>query len=273
MAVETKKHFTRALRLAYYNRPLYVAAFLGALIGAIIASTLSLPPAVRVVGGIGAIASVWFGAASFLAFHWMFDRSGLLDGRWVLSDIAAAPKRWVQVSVCLEETTLPLESLFPDTEGKQLDLYHPELMTEPAVTRARQSVASSGITPADPEHLPVADGWADLVVVMLAAHEVRDWQQRERLFLELRRIVAEPGRVIVVEHLRNLAALLAFGPGLTHFYSHNEWTRLAAMSGLKVVREHSITPFVSVFVLEAEKSPQDSQIDSLVHSNPLPATR
>lgn len=86
-------------------------------------------------------------------------------------------------------------------------------------------------------------------MVTLAAHEIRHPQRRESLFKEIARIVAPDGRVVVVEHLRNLSAALAFGPGLFHFYPRGEWVRLARAARLTIAEEFHITPFVHVFVL------------------------
>ena len=246
--------FARAARIAGYNWPLYAAAGVGILVGLVLASFPGMPPLVRWLGGSGAAVAGWFACASFWAFHWMFDRSALLGGEWLKEELPQAPVRWVQINVGLEETTLPLEEVFPGAEGKTLDLFNPAIMTEPAVTRARQQ--QSDVTPnfVQPESLPVEDGWAELVVVTLAAHEIRNSQKRERFFQELRRIVSPAGRVVVVEHLRDLAAALAFGPGIFHFFSRGEWLRLGSRAGLEVARERRITPFVRVFVYRCKLS-------------------
>jgi SAM-dependent methyltransferase len=240
--------FTRALRIAGYSWPLYAAAAVGVAVGVTLACLPDLPPAVRWIGGAAAAVAAWYAVASFLAFHAMFDRSGLLDGRWLADELPQPPARWVQINVGLEETTLPLSAVFPAAEGKMLDLYNPAVMTEPAVTRARLEKAGDGAIAIRPDALPVADGWADAVVVTLAAHEIRDPDKRRRFFGELRRVAAPDGRVVVIEHLRDLPAALAFGPGIFHFYPRTEWLRLGRDAGLALDHERRITPFVRVFV-------------------------
>lgn len=242
----TKISFTRALRVAGYNWPLYAAAATGMVLGLILVFLPNLPPLVRWLAGIEAAVALWYSVASFGAFHLMFDRSDLLTGRWLPTEIHSAPRRWVQINVGLEETSLPLAQVFPGSEGKSLDLFSPAIMTEPAVTRARQQFTNPS-EQIQLEALPVMSGWADMVVVTLAAHEIRDEQQRQLFFQELRRIVSRNGTVVVVEHLRNLAATLAFGPGLLHFYPRSEWLRLGKHASLVVERERSITPFIRVF--------------------------
>lgn len=199
------------------------------------------------LAGLGvALVAAWFTAASLGAFHWMFDRSDLLTGRWLPGP---PPARWVQLSVALEQTTLPLESVFPDAEGRSFDLFDPEVTSEPAVGRARAARGSALLRVA-PDDVPVEDAWAELVVVPLAAHEVRDPAVRRAFFAELERILAPGGRLVLAEHPRNLASLLAFGPGVLHFLPRSEWVRRAADAGLEVVERRAKTPFVDLWTLQ-----------------------
>jgi SAM-dependent methyltransferase len=251
--VSSDGHFARALRIAGYNWPLYVAAGLGVVVCGTLALIPGVPTPVRWAGAIGAGVAAWYAAASFLAFHWMFDRSQLLCGQWLKQELAEEPARWIQINVGLEETTLPLEEVFAGSAGKTLDLYDPAVMTEPAVTRAKQDKSQAASVPVRPEALPVEDAWADLVVVTLAAHEIRNAVKRELFFRELRRIVSPTGKVVLVEHLRDLAAALAFGPGIFHFFPRSQWLQTGSRCGLELVGERSITPFVRVFVYRRDQ--------------------
>ena len=241
--------FSRALTLARYNWLLYVCATVVAIVGIslCLAATSTM---IRLVGGVAAFVAVWYSIASFLAFHAMFDRSSLLRGTWLPELLVSAPERWVQVSVCLEETTLPMKELFPATEGVLLDIFSPSVMTEPAVTRARSASQKSHAVAVTPASLGVPDKWAHATVITLAAHEVRNAAMRESLFCELSRITATNGRIVVVEHLRNFASFLAFGPGFLHFLPRREWIRLSTHTGMRLISESSITPFVNVFVFK-----------------------
>ena len=242
--------FGRALTLARYNWPLYAVCAVGILAGFCAAMTPALPAPVRVVGAVGGSIAFWYSIASFVAFHIMFDRPDFLSGQWLTRCVSESPDNCVQLSVCVEETTLPMSEIFPTANCTELDLLDDSVMTEPAIARAKQAAGNSASLPAKPEALPLDDGASQFTVVTLAAHEVRNPTQRESLFGELTRITAPTGRIVVAEHLRNLPAALAFGPGLFHFYPRSEWVTLAAKSGLRVESEFDVTPFFHVFVLQ-----------------------
>jgi ubiquinone/menaquinone biosynthesis C-methylase UbiE len=97
--------------------------------------------------------------------------------------------------------------------------------------------------------LPVGDGWADAVFLLLTAHEIRKAEDRDQFFAEVARILSPGGRVVLVEHLRDTWNAVAFGPGFFHFFSRGEWLRTAARARLRVESERRMTPFVRVFVL------------------------
>lgn len=240
--------FTHAKRIAGYSWPLYAAAGITIAVGSSVALVPTVPPAIRWLAAVGVGIATWYACASFVAFHWMFDRSGLLGGRWLEKCVDAPPRRWVEINAGLDETTVPVGEVFRDATGTILDVYDLDAMTEPAIGRARTRAPGAASIAAKPDALPVESGAGDLVLVMLVAHEIRKAREREAFFLQLRRIVAPDGRIVLVEHLRDLAAAAAFGPGVSHFLPRREWMRLATLAGLELRTERSITPFVRVFV-------------------------
>jgi SAM-dependent methyltransferase len=215
-------------------------------VGTAVAASGLAPPLLRGVAILGVLVAVWFGGASFLAFHWIFDRSPFLRWSW-LRELGPVPARWVHVNAGLDETRAPVAEIFPGTEGRDVEIFDPRSMTAPALNRARKLEGRSA-TPAPPGALPVDSGWADAVYVVLAAHEVRDARERKKLFGELKRILSPGGRLVLIEHPRNLAGALAFGPGVLHFLPVAEWAHLSDLVGLRLESERDITPFVRVFV-------------------------
>lgn len=232
------------------NWPFYAAAIL-----VIVASTLGLgrvamPSTVRVAGyAATGLAAFW--VASSLAASWIvYDGSRLMKWTWILRALGSSPRTWINIHAGLDESTPSLRALFAGSEGQVFDMFNPATMTEPSIARARR-LARNAIEPEaiDVSHLPVPTSTVDAVLLLLSAHELRTDDARRALFRELRRALSAGGRVVVAEHLRNWANVIAFGPGALHFHSRRTWTRCFARARLAVQSEFSITPFVRVFVL------------------------
>lgn len=245
--------FQRALSLVRYNWPLYAVSCSSTLLGFAVSSIPSISESTRIIAFVVACVAAWYTIASFFAFHAMFDRSHFLSGNWLKDCVKTPPRRCLQLSVSLEETTLPIDRVFPDAKCANVDLFDQAVMTEPAVNRARASRNNDSARIARPDAIPLGDADFDFTVITLAAHEVRERKVRESLFHELSRVTKPEGRIIVVEHLRNLAAFLAFGPAFFHFFPRTEWIRLAEAAGLGHELEFPITPFIHVFVFSREK--------------------
>jgi hypothetical protein len=53
---------------------------------------------------------------------------------------------------------------------------------------------------------------------------------------------------VLVEHSRDWANFLAFGPGFLHFFTERAWRHAAEAASLSIRMHRTITPFVHVFV-------------------------
>jgi ubiquinone/menaquinone biosynthesis C-methylase UbiE len=129
------------------------------------------------------------------------------------------------------------------------DIFDSTTMTEPSIIRARSIRRSDkNASWADFRALPGEDKSFDTVFAMFVLHEIRDNGDRAKCLREVARCLSDDGRLVIVEHLRDLANSVAFGPGFLHFLPRSTWLEACASAGFTVEREASLTPFVRVFV-------------------------
>ena len=235
-------------QIVRFNWPYYVTAS-GAVLLALWAASASQAGSVPRLAllGVSAIAAFWV-VASLGASWAVYDRSPLMTGRWIPEALRFTPRSWAVISAGFDEMTPALRRLLAPSAGRAFDIYDPAVMTEPSIVRAREA-AGTLAERADARQLPLGDGSTHAIVLPLSAHELRTHAARRGLFLEVARVLARDGRVVVVEHLRDAANFLAFGPGFLHFHSRHAWLRCFADAGLDVRDEFPITPFVRVFIL------------------------
>lgn len=239
--------FRGVRRVLAFNCPRYAAA-VGAGLAALFVAMRSTQPALIAPAWAAVAVLVWFTIASLVAAHVIYDRSPIATGRWLVDALSERPRRWASVHAGFDSYARGAANAMRLTGGDAFDVFDANTMTESSIHRARTADAATHAIPAAASHLPADASSYDLVLVVFAAHEIRRREQREAFFDELKRITTAGGRIIVVEHLRDLANFAVFGPGFTHFLRRREWLRLAARSGLSLDNAAAITPFVARFI-------------------------
>jgi SAM-dependent methyltransferase len=235
-------------QIVRYNWGLYALTLLAAILCMTAATLLRSRPA-GIVALLGVTLICWM-ATSLFASHYIYDRSGLYDFRWMLERLPRQPSTWVSIHCGLDQSSHILLSLFPKAKRRVLDIYDPREMTEPSIARARGSnLVSLETMRANFRRLPMPTATCDTVFLIFAAHELRNRSSRREFFAEVARVLHASGSVVMMEHLRDLPNFAAFGPGFLHFQSRREWIDVAASAHLAVANEFSITPFVRVFLL------------------------
>lgn len=243
--------FEGMLNIVRFNWPWYLNALIVVATSLLVALLVPLPEWVFWLLVLAAAGAAYFFVVSLWAAHLIYDRSPLYRWDWLKTTFPTAPRRLVNIHEGFDETSEALRQLYPQTPLTIFDLYHPLISTEPSIARARRyRPAKLPAISVDAAHLPAETASCDALLLFLAAHEIRTAEGRTRFVAELQRMLAPGGRLLLVEHLRNLPNTLAFGPGCLHFYPRCEWLRLVQESGLQLTQEQAITPFVRLFVLQ-----------------------
>jgi SAM-dependent methyltransferase len=251
--------FDGVLQIVRYNARFYATApIICAALGTIVGMK-RCPRALRVLSASGGVLTAWWTVASLLVSYWVYDRSPLYRWQWLHEVLPEAPERWLNLHCGLDESSAALRELFPQAEGTTLDFFDATIMSEPSIRIARELQAAKQCEPALPADLralPCSNACFDTVFLFFSAHEIRDADWRLQFFREVSRVLCSGGRVLLVEHPRDAANFLGFGPGFFHFWPRREWRRLAEESGLRIGDELAITPFVRAWILEKQSTEQ-----------------
>jgi SAM-dependent methyltransferase len=238
--------------IARFNWPFYVAAIAVLILS--LAGLLLFPVlAWKLVCGIVFAIAAYFLFGSLGASHLIYDRSDLYRWGWLGRALSGSNMR--QAIFChsgFDEASEELRQQFGGAKWQILDHFDANQMTEASIRRAR------AIFPPTPDTLPSRyDAWpvvaesTDVVFGLLAIHELRSEADRSAWFAESKRCLRKGGRLVLVEHVRDAANFLAFGPGFLHFHSSASWRRCWESAGFRSVDEFRLTPFVQIFVLIA----------------------
>ena len=242
--------YTEVFNILQYNVHYYAASLCVMLAIATLLWFRLLPRAgAAALIGAAALTAFWT-LSSLIASYYVYDYIGVTRWNWIPPILLFPPRQWLNIHAGLDESTTVLTQLFPGTGYIVLDIYDSREMTEPSISRARQ--AHSSPEPAvvcRMDALPLPDRNRDTLFLLFAAHEIRQPAHRTEFFQEAARVLGNSGQLLLVEHVRDWKNFVAFGPGFLHFYSRDEWLRVARDAGLTVRREDPVTPFVRCFLM------------------------
>ena len=248
--LNTRGRWDGMFTIARLNWPFYSAAIF-VLIASFGVSFVVATVALKIACGAALAGAAWFLAGSLVASHLIYDQSDLYRWGWLERALRGVNMRQAIFCHCgFDEASMELRKVFGNVQWQVLDHFDAEQMTEPSIRRAR------AMFPPTPSTLtsrydawPVAPDSTDVVFGLLAIHELRAEAERSAWFAESRRCLRKSGRVVLVEHVRDAANFLVFGPGFLHFHSPAEWRRCWESVGLRSIDEFRVTPFVRIFVL------------------------
>jgi hypothetical protein len=250
--MKQRKTWLGVWNIVRFNWPLYVAALGTAGLATVTSLTVNSPIAYWL--SLAALCgSAYFISVSLLVSHLVYDRSDLYHWLWIKRIFSKCQKP--HAILChsgFDEISEPLEQTCTEATWTLLDHFDPAHMTEKSILRARMALPPRPVTlPAAYDHWPVKEHTADLVLGILAIHEFRTEAERAAWFHQARKSLKADGRIIIAEHVRDLANFIAFGPGFVHFHSTSSWRRSWEAAGLSLTDTFRITPWVRVFILTA----------------------
>ena len=247
--MKQRGRFQGVCSIVRFNWPYYLIAVL-VLFAALVGLQLQYQ-SVRWLSAFGLAGSSYFILGSLGVSHLVYDRSDLYRWKWLDRALKGATvEDGVFCHSGFDETSIALKSETGVSDLTMLDHYDRAQMTEASIRRARSVFPPvDGTLPCPFDHWPIASESVDVVFGVLAIHELRSEAERIKWFKESSRCLKSSGRVVIVEHTRDFANFLAFGPGFLHFHSPASWARCWKNAGLGCSNEFRVTPWIRVFIL------------------------
>ncbi|MFM2268823.1 MAG: hypothetical protein RL757_2264 [Bacteroidota bacterium] len=192
-------------------------------------------------------------SVTLLVSSYIYDFSNLYSFPFLQKIDRSKIGKLVNINAGFDETSALLAQQFPNATLRVLDFYDAQKHTEISIKRARKAYPPFPNTEQiETKNINLSDCSIDLICLIFAAHEIRNEEERIYFFQQLQRALDSDGRVVLLEHLRNLPNFLAYNIGFFHFLSRSSWINTFEKSNFHVESETAFTPFVRCFILKKQ---------------------
>lgn len=190
---------------------------------------------------------------SLLVSLYIYDLSDLYTLNWLDSLDINRAATVVNINAGFDESSSLLQLKYPSASLIVFDFYDPLKHTEISIKRARKAYpAFSGTIKIKTSAIPLPDRYADVVFLIFAAHEIRNKAERNLFFKELNRVLKPGGKVVLLEHLRDVSNFMAYNLGFFHFMSKRSWLDSFHNAGFRNTDEVKLNRFISNFILNKD---------------------
>lgn len=246
MEIERKK-FQGVLNILSFNRHFYVIGFIVLFLIIAICSLFNVPSFVNWL----IITAFFYGLLMpLIVSAYVYDFSGYYNFNWLnqFKIIDSTENVFVNINAGFDETSFIIKDKFPKSELKVFDFYDADKHTEPAIIRARKVTLEYPNTQQTKYNaIPLRDNSVDVIFLLSAVHEIRNNNEKVEFLNECKRICKTNGKVIMVEHLRDVPNFFAFSVGFTHFFSSKTWKNVFKKAGFQSITETKFTQYMSIF--------------------------
>jgi hypothetical protein len=243
-----RKPFQGVINIVRFNWHFYIIAGVFIIAAIIALRFLNFPfDLLLLLVASGALSGI---IISLLVSWYVYDRSDLYALKFLRDLNISSTADLVNINAGFDETSAMLKANYPSASLTVFDFYDPQKHTEISIERARKAYpAFPGTQIISTSAIPLQENSIDVVFLILAAHEIRDDEERVRFFGQLKNALKANGKIVVVEHQRDLNNFVAYNFGFFHFFSTASWKKTFSGSGLKMEKESKHTPFLSLFIL------------------------
>ncbi|WP_316766815.1 methyltransferase [Pedobacter frigiditerrae] len=248
MEKHLRKPFQGILNIIRFNWHFYVLAFV--LIACLFTITVLFPSQLNWIYYL-IIAGVTLGTTlSLIASYYIYDYSNLYSLNWLDDFEVKQGSELLNINAGFDETSYLLKQKYANCNLAAMDFYNPAKHTEVSIERARKAYLPYPSTmQIETTNIGLSPKSIDCVFIILAAHEIRDKQEQIIFFKQMKQALRADGKIIVVEHNRDIYNFLVYNLGCFHFFSQRRWKEVFRNSELVLIKTKKTTPFINVYYL------------------------
>lgn len=242
-----RKPFQGVLNILDFNRHFYYYGILALMALLVILYFLKLPTIISILLVIGFLYGLLM---PLIISAYVYDFSNYYALDWLDQYVEDKTKSYkvVNINAGFDETSFIIKNKLVNADLQVFDFYNEEHHTEAAIVRARNvSLVYPNTSQIESNSIPLVKDSVDFVFLLSAAHEIREFSEKVSFLKECHRICKPEGKVITVEHLRDVPNFLAFTIGFTHFFSKRVWKSAFEEAGFSFFGEQKFTSFMSIF--------------------------
>ena len=248
MEALTRKPLQGVANIIRFNWHFYAIAFV--FVSSILIFKNYLPYRFQFTALVFALLIITSTLISLIVSYYIYDFSNLYLLNWLNNLNIESAESIVNINAGFDETSYLLKQKFPNATFDTYDFYDKKKHTEISIERARKAYpAFPNTINISTNNVSLNSSSIDYIFLILAAHEIRENNERINFFNQLLNFLGKDGKIIVVEHQRDVANFFAFNIGFLHFYSTKNWLQTFTSAELQVNHQFKITPFISTFIL------------------------
>ncbi|HWW40899.1 methyltransferase domain-containing protein, partial [Pedobacter sp.] len=189
-----RKSFQGVFNILSFNRHFYVLGLCALVLLIISHATIEFSDQVF---WIIVIAFLYGLIMPLIVSAYVYDFSGYYNFHWLKnSGIDPNARSIVNINAGFDETSFIIKSNFPQSDLKVFDFYDPKRHTEPAIIRARKvSLTYPNTVEIKTSIIPLEDNSVDIIFLLSAAHEIRNYKEKVVFLKECYRICKPSGKV------------------------------------------------------------------------------
>ena len=243
-----RKPFQGVKNIIRFNWHFYLI-MLAFMIGLVLLTIYSAYPLKNIFGILLLLGFVPIGVSLAVSYY-IYDYSSLYSLCWMDALGIQDEDHIANIHAGFDETSELIHEKYPGSRLSVYDFYDPIKHTEISIKRARKTNPEyPGTQKLNTSIRVMPEKELDYILLILSVHEIRNEEERVQFFKALGDSLRTDGKILVVEHQRDLANFFSYTIGFFHFFSPESWQRVFRNAGFSIQSQKKLNPFITAYTL------------------------